>query len=76
MTKEIFERAVELNAEINQLMEMKFLFRNMNENRQLVLKDVDGHIINQGSMPAEGVNVCLSAIQKLINLKNAEFENL
>lgn len=78
MTKEIFERAQELDREMQALSDAEFLFINCNDCRELVLQsNDDGHrIINRAALSDETKNVCLSAIRKLKNLKMIEFENL
>ena len=78
MTKETFERALELDKEMQALSDVEYLFMNYTEFRELILQNMDdGHkIINRAILSDEAKNVCLSAIRKLKNLKMIEFENL
>ena len=78
MTKETFERAYELDKEIDTLVNLECFFLNSNENRELLLRNTDdGHkVIDRAIIPEEAKNVCLSAIRKLTQMKREEFENL
>ena len=78
MTKEIFERAWELDKEISILFDLECLFINSNENRVLVLQNNDdGHkVIDRAVILEEAKEVCLSAIRKLSQAKREEFEKL
>lgn len=78
MTREVFERAWELDREISVLSDLEYLFLNSNENRELILRNTDdGHkVINRAIIPEEAKNVCLSVIRKLVKMKQEEFENL
>ena len=78
MTKEIFERALELDKEMQTLSDAEFLFMNCTDFRELVLQNMDdGHkIINRAVLSVEAKNACLYEIRKLRSQKMQEFENL